>query len=130
MDHYCHICDGKGYIVRASKIKIVIPNAPKSGEIFEVDLSQIKLPSNTSRFEYRIYDESKTFNYIPKEDKTIPDFRNTLYWNPEIILKNGEEKKIEFYTSDDNSWYELVIKGFTNTGQEVVERKVFKVGNP
>ncbi len=41
-DHYCPICDGKGYIVRAKKIKIVIPIAPTSGEIFEVDLQAIK----------------------------------------------------------------------------------------
>lgn len=41
-DHYCHICDGKGYIVRATKIKVVIPHGPKSGEIFEVNLSKIK----------------------------------------------------------------------------------------
>jgi len=41
-DHYCHICDGKGYLVRASRIKVVIPSHPKSGEIFEVDLRKIK----------------------------------------------------------------------------------------
>ena len=41
-DHYCHICQGKGYIVRANKIKIIIPSAPRSGEIFEVDLQKIK----------------------------------------------------------------------------------------
>ncbi len=41
-DHYCHICQGKGYIVRASKIKVIIPSAPRSGEIFEVDLQKIK----------------------------------------------------------------------------------------
>ncbi len=41
-DHYCHICDGKGYMVRAKKIKVVIPVAPRSGEIFEVDLRNVR----------------------------------------------------------------------------------------
>lgn len=41
-DHYCPICDGKGYLVRATKIKVIIPIAPKNGEIFEVNLSKIK----------------------------------------------------------------------------------------
>jgi len=41
-DHYCHICQGKGYIVRANNIKVIIPSAPRSGEIFEVDLKQVK----------------------------------------------------------------------------------------
>ncbi|MBU1078781.1 MAG: DnaJ domain-containing protein [Spirochaetes bacterium] len=41
-DHYCPICDGKGYIMRPTKIKVVIPTAPRNGEIFEVNLSKIK----------------------------------------------------------------------------------------
>ncbi len=41
-DHYCHICQGKGYLVRATKIRVIIPSGPISGEIFEVDLRKIK----------------------------------------------------------------------------------------
>ena len=41
-DPYCFFCDGKGYIIRATKIQVVIPKSPISGEIFEVDLSKIK----------------------------------------------------------------------------------------
>jgi len=41
-DTYCRLCEGKGYIIRAQPIKVVIPPSPISGEIFEVDLSRIK----------------------------------------------------------------------------------------
>lgn len=42
LDHYCKMCDGKNYIVRATKINVLLPKAPQSGEIFEVDLTKIK----------------------------------------------------------------------------------------
>ncbi len=96
----------------------------KSSKLKNIDLS-----SNSTRIEYSVYDPSEKFVFEGLNND-IPDFRNTLYWNPEIILNNGEEEKIEFYTGDDNSWYELNIRGITNTGQEVSESKIFKVGNP
>ncbi len=42
VDPYCRLCGGKGYIIRAQKIKVLLPKSPVSGEIFEVDLSKIK----------------------------------------------------------------------------------------
>ncbi len=41
-DLYCHFCDGKGYIVRSKKLKILLPDFFQSGEIFEIDLRKIK----------------------------------------------------------------------------------------
>jgi molecular chaperone DnaJ len=41
-DHYCRFCDGKGYIIRATKIKVLLPKVPVSGEIFEVNLSGLR----------------------------------------------------------------------------------------
>ncbi|MEA1888078.1 MAG: hypothetical protein U9N72_12805, partial [Bacteroidota bacterium] len=47
------------------------------------------------------------------QDSHIPDFRNTLYWNPE--LKPDDEGLIEFtfYTSDFLSEYVITIQGLT-----------------
>jgi len=96
----------------------------------DYNLNGIDLPSNSTRIEYKISDKSFEFWSKPIIKKEMPDFRNTLYWNPEIVLEKGEETEIEFYTGDDSSWYEIEIKGITDTGIEVSEHKIFKVGNP
>jgi hypothetical protein len=94
----------------------------------DYNLNGVDLPSNSTRIEYKISDKSLEFLSKPTIEKEMPDFRNTLYWNPEIALKKGEETEVEFYTGDDNSWYKIEIKGITDTGIEVSEHKIFKVG--
>ena len=49
-------------------------------------------------------------------DLNRPDFRNTLYWNPDIRTDENGKAMIEFYTSDDVSDYVLMIRGFTGDG--------------
>jgi len=46
----------------------------------------------------------------------IPDFRNLLYWNPEVVTDNDGNATISFYTSDDISDYRIVIQGLTKGG--------------
>jgi len=49
-------------------------------------------------------------------DRNRPDFRNTLYWNPDIRTDKNGKSMIEFYTSDDVSDYVLMISGFSGDG--------------
>lgn len=46
----------------------------------------------------------------------IPDFRNTLYWNPDVVTSANSSAAVEFYTSDDEMEYTVIIEGFTSEG--------------
>jgi hypothetical protein len=48
--------------------------------------------------------------------KTIPDYRNTLYWNPDIYTDSSGDAEIRFFTSDDISGYRIVIQGISDDG--------------
>ncbi len=63
--------------------------------------------------------------YSEEVEKSIPDFRTTLYWNPMIDLKNINN--IEFYTSDYCTTYEIVIKGFDQSGKAYYGYKLINV---
>lgn len=81
-------------------------------------------------------------NYITYSQKTIvsyddlikntnskshnPDFRNTLYWNPNISLAQGL-KTIQFYASDYASDYEIIISGVNNKGELIYKTKTIQV---
>lgn len=45
-----------------------------------------------------------------------PDYRTTLYWNPELILFNGEAE-VSFFTCDNLSNYKIFVEGITGKGK-------------
>lgn len=46
------------------------------------------------------------------------DLRTTLYWNPEVILKNGTRKTtLTFYNNDISGSFRIVIEGMTPDGR-------------
>ena len=56
----------------------------------------------------------------------IPDFRYQLLWKPDLQL-GTEEETLEFFTSDVDGTFEVVVEGFTADGQPVFLRKQFEV---
>ncbi len=53
------------------------------------------------------------------EDRTSPDFKRQMYWNPALVLENGEEFNLSFYTSKLKTTYIVDIQGITNKGRPV-----------
>lgn len=51
--------------------------------------------------------------------KRIPDYRNTLYWNPHVEITGTKGAELDFYTSDDMGLYQIEVNGITNNGQPV-----------
>ncbi|MGC1206173.1 MAG: hypothetical protein WA839_14985, partial [Flavobacteriaceae bacterium] len=59
----------------------------------------------------------------------FPDYRNTLYWKPDIITNEQGEAIIEFYCSDINTIFSGTIEGVSNNellGSKNFEFKVIK----
>ncbi|UZR97244.1 hypothetical protein [Chondrinema litorale] len=69
--------------------------------------------------------------YTSNDQKSgrIPDFRSLLYWNPDIVLKEGEKANYSFYTSDKPGKYTGVIQGITNSGKPVYKSFEFEVSD-
>ena len=57
-----------------------------------------------------------------------PDYRNTLYWNPKVIIENGE-KEIYFFTCDNVSRYKIFVEGITESGKICLGSAEFEVGS-
>ena len=54
-----------------------------------------------------------------------PDFRSTLYWNPNIDLSKGEP--MEFFTSDEKGIYQVHVEGLTLDGKIINEDRLIEV---
>ena len=57
----------------------------------------------------------------------IPDYRDQLFWNPEIKVGSEDVYNIEFFTSDTKGQFEVVVEGITKEGKSVSIRKYFVV---
>jgi hypothetical protein len=58
-------------------------------------------------------------NHAEKPDlfSKKPDFRQLLFWEPDIVLKRGQKYKAHFHTSDLTGKYMIVVKGITADGK-------------
>ncbi len=45
-----------------------------------------------------------------------PDYRPTLFWNPQVNLENGKAK-LEFYTADNLARYKIIVEGVSKNGK-------------
>jgi len=57
------------------------------------------------------YDTQESIN-DPK-----PDFRTTIYWNPNVITDEEGNAELDFYTADDPATYSVVIEGISKEGK-------------
>jgi uncharacterized protein YfaS (alpha-2-macroglobulin family) len=57
----------------------------------------------------------------------VPDFRNTIYWNPAVKADKEGKASVEFWTSDFKSDFEVNIQGISPDGNAFSLRKIIKV---
>ncbi len=72
-------------------------------------------------------DISPDYSIEVKRNSKIPDFRPTLYWNPDFEIKNKVKNTIEFYTSDLKTSYEIVVQGISQDGIPLSTRATIEV---
>jgi hypothetical protein len=95
------------------------------------DLASYQLDPNSLVVEYDGLQLEREF-YSPQYENEQqlmsrkPDYRNVLYWSPDIKIKNGKQN-ISFYTSDLPGKYTVMIQGISDVGIAGVATKSFTV---
>lgn len=81
------------------------------------------IPSSYSlRVKNNIFSNSDNYTVEKPDsiyDKTIPFFRQLLYWNPNLELKENENTYIDFFTSDNEGTFLLKFEGITGDGRPI-----------
>lgn len=115
------------YLVGTYSFPGLINVVTKSG-----DYSCIALDDYMTRLKYRVAEPVMSFplpdhGSVKSEEGIIPDFRNTLYWNPSVkpVLKGKSE--LSFWTSDIPLGYIINIQGVSSEGKPVFLKKRLSV---
>ncbi|HEY1024189.1 MAG TPA: hypothetical protein VGE26_03430 [Sphingobacteriaceae bacterium] len=99
---------------------------------YKGDLSGFEISPDATVLNYEGMQVKREF-YSPQYDtpqessSRIPDFRNVLYWSPEIKTDKSGKATISFYTSDQAGKYTVSINGITKDGQPLSKMVQFEV---
>ncbi len=127
--------------LKVKKLEVVPQKYMMGGKVFNGILS---LESYTGKFDgfemlpgvvaidYEGLQMQREF-YLPDYEvnaerlKRIPDFRSTLYWSPNISMDKNDKASVQFYTSDINGKFKVVLQGFNGKGEAVTATSNFEV---
>jgi hypothetical protein len=70
-------------------------------------------------------DYSIVFNEYVSTKAKHPDFKNQLFWKPDMKCIGHEKAKIDFVTSDELGEFILEISGFTEKGMQIRHQETF-----
>jgi len=88
----------------------------------EQNLPGFRLDSSAQMFDYECPELPAHFSspdYSKENNLRIPDFRNTLYWEPFLNLPSEKSASRSFYTSDIKGSYLIKVEGFTQDGKMI-----------
>lgn len=111
----------------------IVANGIVSYTTYKGDMAGYKLEPNVMVLDYNGMQERREY-FSPKYDKDnqkrIPDFRNALYWSPNIRSDGHGLTQCSFYSSDIPGRYVVVVNGIASDGRAGCGIGYFKVGNP
>jgi len=70
---------------------------------------------------------SPVYETKTQKQQRIPDYRSTLYWNPDVPANNTGQESLQFYTSDLPGKFLIVMQGFNARGEPVYSTGSFTV---
>lgn len=89
----------------------------------ELDVTNFMIPGFYRAREFY----SPSYSLVkPELDK--PDFRTTLYWEPDINISDIEPTNLAFYTGDNAGVYTIRVEGMTHDGRPVSGVYTFTIG--
>jgi len=81
----------------------------------------VDLPRNSFFFSFKTCESQQqiTFPDYDKDpgDANMPDYRNCLFWAPNIPVDAGDTVCLDFFSSDLQGDYMVIIRGIADDGQ-------------
>lgn len=92
---------------------------------FELAPGLISLDYDGLQLQREFY--SPAYNTSSQKQQRIPDYRSTLYWNPDVTANKAGQASLQFYTSDLSGKFLVVLQGLNSQGEPVYSTGSFIV---
>lgn len=94
-------------------------------EALKIDPQAVSLDYNGLQMKREFY--SPVYATAAQSESRMPDFRNVLYWSPDVRTDHTGNAKINFYTSDIKGKYVVVLQGLDAAGNAGSQAFTFEV---
>jgi hypothetical protein len=91
------------------------------------DFAGIDLPSSGIFINYGFLADGNNYLKIYPPPVHSPDTRNTLYWEPKLVLNKGKTAKVSFTTSDTPGRYLIILNRINLKGEASRQTATFEV---
>ena len=91
------------------------------------DFAGIDLPSSGVFINYGFLAGSSHYPGNNPPPQHFPDTRNTLFWEPHLVLNKGNTAKLSFTTADTPGRYLIILKGINLSGELFSKSVSFRV---
>ena len=91
------------------------------------DFAGIDLPASGIFINYLFLADSPVCTESKSNSPNLPDVRNTLYWDPNLVLNADSNAQFSFTTPDTPGRYAIVLKGINSNGGSFTRTEVFEV---
>jgi hypothetical protein len=86
------------------------------------EIDNIQLLPGSLRMQLEVYHPYSVFTakmYNKENLLNQPDFRQLLYWNPDVEISRENDQILEFYASDHSGNYIIEIEGISTDGTPI-----------
>jgi len=91
------------------------------------DFAGIDLPSSGIFINYQFFRENEKCLVPEQLQPGFPDARNTLLWQPHLIIANRSKADVAFTTPDTPGKYMVVLSGVLRNGETEIQEATFEV---
>ncbi len=88
------------------------------------DMAGVELPKNGMFFKCTSIESLLSTIGTTPIAKNIPDRRNCLYWNPNVILGKESSGRIEFYASDVSGKYQIIVQSSSKDNKKALIKTI------
>jgi hypothetical protein len=115
------------YFLGAMESSGIVSYSTYKGDLegYQLDPNALVLEYDGLQLKREFY--SPVYKTAEQQASHVPDFRNLLYWSPDIRPDAGGKKQISFFTSDRQGKYLLLIEGINRDGKACSQKVQFDV---
>lgn len=120
----------KKYFLGKSSFYGIVNFTTYKGDLagFEIDPHAAVIDYEGLQLKREFY--SPVYNTPEQVAGRIPDYRNLLYWSPDVVTNNNGKYQTNFFTSDLPGRYAVVIQGLSDDGRAGSTVVYFNVNKP
>jgi hypothetical protein len=121
---------GREYYLGSAIASGIISYTTYKGDLdgFQIDPNSVVLEYDGLQLQREFY--SPVYETDKQISSRMPDFRNLLYWSPDVSTDADGAHRLSFYSSDRQGKYLVVVQGITASGKAGSHLFTFEVNKP